>query len=67
MVETSTKIRNKQKQMWRKILTHVSELSCCHLNLVLPLAVMQNINMCMCARACVWQHRHFCMYKANTQ
>jgi hypothetical protein len=52
-----------------KILTHVSQLSCSHLNLVLPLAVMLNINiMCMRARACgVWQHRRLCMYKANTK
>jgi len=51
MVETSTKIRNKQKQIWRKIL--MFQLYCSHLNLVLPLAVMQNINI-------------MCMHKANS-
>jgi len=66
MVETSTKIRNKQTNVEKD--THVSQLTCSHLNLVLPLAVMQNINiMCMHAHVCVWQHRYLCMYKANTK
>jgi len=55
MVETSTKIRNKQKQIWRKIL--MFQLSCSDWNLVLPLAVMQNINiMCMCVTAQAFVH-----------